>query len=122
MKSSGAHIMKAYLEKYVFVNQYKTKKNKYDDPYIARQSLAIAYNLIHEMEDLIKSNHADNFDQIKKAVKEQVSVMHHVLKERQPKLRMWFLKTTLPSDFSKCLYEGWAKLHELEKTISKRRN
>lgn len=115
MRTSAAAIVQEYLQRYVYISLLKTKKNKNIDPYTARILLASAYNIIHEMEYLEFSNNANNFEHIKNYVKDQVGVIHSELKKQHSYLRRYFVKTTLPSDFEKCVYEAWFRLQYFEK-------
>lgn len=115
MGVSGAAIVKNYLERYVSTNLMKTKKNKHSDQPLARFSLSIAYNIIHEMDYLIFSNNANDFDFIKTCLKQNVALLRQELKKRQSVFSGWFTKTLLPEDFGKCVYDAWYSLHELEK-------
>jgi hypothetical protein len=112
---SGAIIVKGYAEKFVFINQLKIRKNKYPDPRIARESLSIAYDIIHEMEYLISSNNANNFGKIKNVLEQHSLKMHSNLQKRHSFLRGLFSKTKLPGDFSKFIQAASHKLNEFEK-------
>lgn len=115
MKSSAAEIVRQYFEKYVFISSLKIKKNKYEDGELARMALSIAYDIIHEMEHLIRSNHADDIEIIKQYLRQQVGLMHQILKKRQPLIISWFKRTSLPPDFGTCIHEAWFKLQHVEK-------
>lgn len=114
MKSS-AEIVRQYFEKYVFISSLKIRKNKYEDGELARMTLSIAYDIIHEMEHLIRSNHANDTEIIKQYLRQQVGLMHRILKKRQPLIISWFIRTNLPPDFGTCIHEAWFKLHHAEK-------
>lgn len=115
MKTSGAAIVKEYLEKYVFINIFKTKQRKYVDQQLARKSLAVAYDIIHLMEDLIKSNNANDFEVIKKCLRKKVTVIHNELKEKQGFFACLFVQPQLPPDFDKCIHTAWSWLLLYEK-------
>ncbi|MBA2654279.1 MAG: hypothetical protein H0U71_04330 [Gammaproteobacteria bacterium] len=114
MGTSGAAIVKNYLEKYVYINSLKTRKNNYLNPNMARISRAIAYNIIHEMEFLILSNQADDYGYIRRYLKEEITELHRELKSHQSFFPWLFTKTTLPSDFGRCVHEAWFELRQRE--------
>lgn len=112
MSDSGAAIVKDYLKKYIYVNQLKTKQNRYIDQHLARKTLSIAFNIIHEMEDLIFSNNANDLHHIKKCLRESLGHIRKELRQRQNFLQRMFVKPQLPPDFDKCVNEAWSEVQE----------
>lgn len=115
MQTSAAEIVKSYLEKYICVNVIKTKKNKYVDKPLARSALSVACLIVEEMNNLIRSNKADDFITIKKCLKNQVNEIHQQLREKQTFLQFCFHKTKLPPDFGRCVNDAWYYLWRYEK-------
>lgn len=115
MQTSAAAIVKSYLEKYICVNVIRTKGNKYEDRVLARSALSIACLIVQEMNDLIRSNKADDFATIKKCLKNQVNEIHHQLQDKQTFFQYCFRKTQLPPDFGRCVNDAWFYLWRYEK-------
>jgi hypothetical protein len=115
MKSSAAQSVKGYLEKYICVNSFKMKNNKHKDRELARTCLSVAYDVTHHMNHLIQSNNANDFEAIKTCLRQNVAIIHQTLRSQQSKLAGWFSKTSLPTDFGKCIHAAWSSLQEHER-------
>lgn len=119
MSNSAAAIVKSFMDKYIFINLLKTKKNRYGDQALARFTLSMACHIAEEMDFLVRSNNANDFLAIKDCMKKYVALIHSELRHRQTLLD-FFTKTKLPPDFGRCVNEAWYRLHDFEKEERKR--
>ncbi len=123
MKNSAAAMVKSYLEKYICVNVVKNKHNLYPDRQLARSTLSVAFLIVEQMNNLIRSNRGDDFLAIKDCLKEQTAFIHEALKDKQTTLQsLLFIKTKLPRDFGQCVNDVWHSLGHYEKQDEVRRN
>jgi hypothetical protein len=112
MNTSAAQIVKNYLDKYICTNLVKTRKQKYTDQPCARKTLSVAFNISHEMDNLIRSNNANDLPAIQSCLREQIAFMRQELQDRQTFYEKLFRKTALPPDFDRCLHEAWHKIQD----------
>lgn len=122
MKYSAAAMVKSYLEIYICVNVTKSKQNRYPDRELARSILSVAFHIVEQMNDLIRSNRADDFPAIKDCLKEQTAFIHEALKDKQTTFQSLFTKTKLPRDFGQSVNDAWYHLAHYEKQDELRRN
>lgn len=122
MKNSAAAMVKSYLEKYIYINVIKSKQNKYSDRELARSMLSVASHIVEQMNDLIRSNRADDFIAIKGCLNDQTALIHEALKDKQTVMQSLFSKTKLPRDFGRCVNDAWFGLGYYEKQDEQRRN
>jgi hypothetical protein len=115
METSGAAIIRSYLEKYVLINLLKTQQNKYENRGLARLGLTVASHIVREMSILTLSNKGNDFGYIKKFLRRQVTIMHREIKNNRSFITNIFKKSELPPDFDKCINQAWVKLHLFEK-------
>lgn len=115
MSTSAAAIVKKYLEKYAAINVLKTRQNKYKDQPLARNTLAIAYDIIHAMNALILINEGNNYPEIKRNIRKHVGILQRLLKKDQSFFESWFSTIEFPKDFEKCLKTAWCLLQNFEK-------
>jgi hypothetical protein len=114
MKTSAAEIIKSYLEKYIITNELKTKQNRYKDPPLAHQMLAISYSIVQKMDDLIDANQANDFTVIKTYLRQEISAARQEQRKRSTLLHWLLAKPPLPTDFARCLHEAWFDLNTFE--------